>query len=351
VFPSSNVGYAIGHGNTNVSYSSILLKTLDGGETWTSISSGEFVTANIIDISCISETTFYIIYNNSLKKSVNGGQTFESITSPVNQFANSMQFLNDQVGYIVQNNSLYKTNNGGISWFTLANDSYIKSIFFINENIGFIYGNGNFKTIDGGLNMSFIGYSGSTLIHSFSLNENVIWEVNGYYALCGCPPTYCVAKRSVTDVPENQLIENCNLGDGYDLIFNSIHFANETKGFAVGIKSYTGQFGLSEFIGAIYKNSTGIMLPADTQGVNDFNKKDAIRIYPNPAKDQITLTFTETPNPFEVSITDGLGKTVFSQTYSAQNNVNIATAAFSKGIYFLTVSNQDKKQTQKLIID
>jgi hypothetical protein len=94
---------------------------------------------------------------------------------------------------------------------------------------------------------------------------------------------------------------------------------------------------------------TAITCP--TLAVTPFEDKALVVIYPNPAKDQITLTFSETPSPFEVSITDGLGKIVFSQTYSAQNNVNIATAAFSKGIYFLTVSNQDKKQTQKLIID
>ena len=134
-----------------------------------------------------------------------------------------------------------------------------------------------------------------------------------------------------------QSISNCNFGSGGGdgIPFNAVRFASETKGYAVG------------YSGAIYKNATGIML-----GTEEIAAKETVKIYPNPASDQITVSFGATqPQPFAIAITDSLGKRIYSKSYQAGNTATIDVASFSKGFYFLTIISNEKKQTQKIIVN
>lgn len=342
-FVNSNVGFALGAGT--------LLKTIDGGENWNPIDIGG--TSNFYfpcGLSCISENVFYISSALWFKKTINGGITFETLEVPVGQNIENIQFLTEQIGYKKGLDKLYKTNDGGTTWTVILNNYDNGPFFFLNQNIGFVNSSGAFyKTTDGGLNFSLMEYQDESMLQGidiFSLNENVIWQVDGLFLLCGCPPEYCVTKKNQLESPENQVIHNCDLVAGWNSMLSAIHFANDTNGYVVGYFSYTGDMGPPLSKGTIFKNSTGSML-----GTNKADKKNEITIYPNPASDTIMVSFSEnSKKTFSVEITNCLGEMIFSKFYQTENTAMINVESLPKGIYFLTITSQEKRNTQKVVI-
>lgn len=341
-FINANVGFALG--------TQTLLKTTDGGENWNAMDIGETNNFYPTGLSCVSENVFYISSDLLFKKTINGGITFETAEVPVGQNIENIQFLTEQIGYKKSPDKLYKTNDGGNTWNVVLNNFNNGPFFFLNQNIGFVNSNGAlYKTIDGGLNFSFIEYQDESVLQGidlFSLNENVVWEVDGLFLLCGCPPEYCLTKKNQLESPENQVIHNCDLVAGWGSMLNAIHFANDTKGYAVGYFSYTGDMGPPLSKGTIFKNSTGNML-----GTDKSDEKNEVTIYPNPASDHIIVSFSEnSKKTFSVEITNCLGEIVFSKFYQAENTAVINVESFSKGIYFLTITSQEKRNIQKVVI-
>jgi len=85
--------------------------------------------------------------------------------------------------------------------------------------------------------------------------------------------------------------------------------------------------------------------------LDNVNDNVAFQIYPNPASDHFTISFKEKRSQsFSLKITDNLGKEIYSEIYLPRNFVTIDTKSFSKGIYFLTITSQEKIQICKLII-
>ena len=116
----------------------------------------------------------------------------------------------------------------------------------------------------------------------------------------------------------------------------SIHFGSETKGYAVGLW------------GKILKNSTGLM--DNVFATTEFNKENFVKMYPNPATNQITISFKEKQStPFSIEITDFVGKKIISKSFENQNDTTLPIESFSKGIYFVKISTKKGESIQKII--
>ena len=86
-------------------------------------------------------------------------------------------------------------------------------------------------------------------------------------------------------------------------------------------------------------------------GTNKSDKKNEGTIHPNPASDNIIVSFSEnSKKTFSVEITNCLGDIIFSKFYQAENAAVINVESFSKGIYFLTITSQEKRNPQKVVI-
>lgn len=83
----------------------------------------------------------------------------------------------------------------------------------------------------------------------------------------------------------------------------------------------------------------------------DLQNSREIKVYPNPVKDELTIICTEGLMVLELS--DPLGKVVYFT--SKQNNVSgkikMDVGHLAQGIYYLSVWNNDTKQTVKVIKD
>jgi photosystem II stability/assembly factor-like uncharacterized protein len=334
-FVNNTIGYAVGDGGT-------LLKTTDGGESWTSITTG--VTTGLSGLSVLNESTFFISgYNGLIKRTNDGGATFIDQSYGQNYFFKTIQFLNENIGYACSYehfggdaNAFIKTTDGGQTW-ALALDQNTSCFYFLNENIGFLKdGNGLHKTSNGGTTVTDIaGGMDNETADMFALNENVLWNVGNNLTLCDCS-WFCINKTNLAIVdPELQQTSNCYAETSGGVPFSAIHFANETKGYAVG------------WWGMILKNATGIM---ENLATTEFDKKDFVKMYPNPSSNQVTISFLEKQTtPFSVEITDFLGKKIFSKSYENQKDATISIESFSNGVYFVKLQSAKGTSIQKLI--
>ncbi len=336
-FVNATNGYAVGENGT-------LLKTTDAGESWSFIDSG--TNSNLYGLSVLNESVFYISGDNGLiKKTIDGGNSFTSQNIASTQTVQDIQYLNEGTGFALvgdasvyaQDKMLFKTTDQGNTWSVLVNE-FVGAFFFVDENSGFIskINENLYKTVDGGMNLQEIGTSNIYETAIFSLDGNTVWDAGVNPALCFCN-YYCITKRDFSQIPEEQSDNSCYEDSETYFPFEAIQFINETNGYAVG------------WNGRIYRNATGIN---ELLGIDETAKQNAIKVYPNPTSEQITISFNETLNqPFSAEIIDSLGKKIYSKFFQVENSPIIDVRPFSKGVYFLTIVSQEKRQTQKIIIN
>lgn len=130
-FISENVGFA----KKEVSNKTIIDKTLDGGNTWTTI----LETSGVTDFDAISRNVTYV--SNGwyiLKKTTDGGSTWQEISAiGKGSFIDKVFFKNELEGYISAHKSgktsIHKTIDGGNTW------TEVFSIDIHNHKIELVY--------------------------------------------------------------------------------------------------------------------------------------------------------------------------------------------------------------------
>ena len=117
---------------------------------------------------------------------------------------------------------------------------------------------------------------------------------------------------------------------------------------AVGIDQgdYTGSIMIYSFkVGSILNPlgfPTGIVTDAAVDG--------SLKAYPNPAKENLNVSFESTLGA-TVSLTDIVGNTVYTTGVTAgQNEIKMNTSSFTKGMYILTVTTEKGKASRKVSI-
>ncbi len=151
------------------SYSSLMLiRTFNGGNSWTSLSLPGSNTWNSLFHFINGVTGYATSYsgssNSELYKTTNGGQNW-FFKSYIPNSASSIYFINENTGFYSGYYSLYKTSNGGNNWVSIPMGLmyYTNRIKFIDNLTGWIFGSNSSynqliikKTIDGGNNWTDI---------------------------------------------------------------------------------------------------------------------------------------------------------------------------------------------------
>ncbi len=353
-FFNQNIGY-IG-GNTAI------LKTTDGGNTWTSTSISNFM---INSFSFPSATVgYYGSNNNVVAKTTDQGASWINQNPNADPYAIlSVSFPTIDVGYAVGNAGVIrKTTNGGTSWTTQSSGltTDINEVYFFDVNIGICVGNsGKIKrTIDGGASWSTVasGVTGNLYdLYFIDANTGFIAGASGKILKT---TDGGLSWTSLTTATTQWLYAICfkNSLEGYAGGASGT-MLKTTDGGATWQPEVTGI--TSQAINDIaYVNNRfiavagqGIILTNGTTGINQNQKEhSSVAISPNPASDFVSINFENTKYlKITIDVFDVKG-VLMKSVILGENQHILNVEDLNNGIYMIVVKSKDFTESQRLII-
>ena len=284
-FSDKNTGYTCGF-HTTENDTLFFIRTTDGGITWNEVSwvYGPFMGAP--HSSCISfpgrDVGFIVGYDGlNIYRTSNGCSTVQQLCfgGPFT----SIHFPTRAVGYAgAYPDKLYKTTDYGNSWGIISlptTDEIIQSMYFTSKDTGYI----------------------STFQSSFSPGKIL----------------------HTTDGGSSWITQDAGA------TIYSIHFANDTVGYAVGaggrILKYTGRSGGS------------IISP------------EMLITYPNPTKGELSFHMNKFIQNGEINMFNTIGQKVFSTSFTGTEYT--FTPLLNAGMYFLLVNEGEDSWSTKVLIE
>jgi len=76
----------------------------------------------------------------------------------------------------------------------------------------------------------------------------------------------------------------------------------------------------------------------------------AVRVYPNPANDNFSISLPGNPDLLRLQMYNALGQLVLTQQFQNHDEINVSSLA--KGLYYMTISgNRVEYNAQKILIE
>lgn len=85
-----------------------------------------------------------------------------------------------------------------------------------------------------------------------------------------------------------------------------------------------------------------------TVNISEKEQDRPVVIYPNPFKNTITIR-NPVDGASEIKVSDFLGRTIYVSSLVSQDENRIDLGFLNKGVYVITISNQDKEQNIRVI--
>ncbi len=90
-------------------------------------------------------------------------------------------------------------------------------------------------------------------------------------------------------------------------------------------------------------------------GIDNVNFNSSVQLFPNPANENATLTFTLSGSKnLNISILDILGRTIYEKNkenyVEGMNTISLSTGNFEAGVYFVNIKGEEINITKSLII-
>ncbi len=90
------------------------------------------------------------------------------------------------------------------------------------------------------------------------------------------------------------------------------------------------------------------IIKSNMAGIKEIELENVIKIFPNPAKDKLSIEFNSVENNFDLHLLNMLGQTVYS-IKNVQNKHEIDLSNLSTGIYYLKMQNALEQKIIKII--
>ncbi len=148
-FTDNNTGYIAGQdGSTG----DLILKTTNAGSTWNKVYSGPAFWLNSIYFPT-NNVGYSVGFNGEILKTTDAGINWTHQNSGITDDLESVYFTDQNTGYIgSQLGIILKTNNGGTTWDSITTThGDLCSIFFTDANNGYMAGDYIYKTINAGV--------------------------------------------------------------------------------------------------------------------------------------------------------------------------------------------------------
>jgi len=360
-------------GGSNVTYNGKgkILKTEDGGETWDVIWESEVNGTGVTSIYFETELIgFAGTMGGDVMKTIDGGINWAVSDIDAGQDQGEITDLefydSDNGALISQWEGIYTTTDGGDSW-TQASTNYLggQDLAYADATTLFAVGGEQkiYKSTDGGDTWTF-SYSGPNSnmqwfnlgVYFFDVDNGIVtseegqtfittdggdsWTLStiaGQYGLMNGAWMLDVNTIYVCATPGEVFVTN-NGGDtwtsdnpqDFDPSYYKVKFTSNGTGFVCG----SGATG-----GTILRKLPTVI------SVNEIPVSN-LNIYPNPANDQITLSFDQkVSGNYTLNIISSIGKRVYSEEYSSllgKNSIRIDLNHFSEGNYFISLERANE---------
>ena len=367
-FLDDNIGF--------ISGSSTIFRTDDGGDLWSSVYQGNDL-LRLEDIFIVNESTIVAsgrditVAQSIIVRSIDGGNTWTETYLESTVILDSVFFPSDSIGYCVGTGTILKTVDGGDTWNELEPGitSFFRSTFFLNDTIGFVVGGESIagiilKTIDGGTTWNLIDSPSMNLLQSifftdFNVGYTVGW--NGEILKTeDCGETWRFQNSvsmdgnleiSFTDfntgyitggsqVDKRSLIQKTtDAGETWEDIspattdaFISIDFPSFDIGYAVGVD------------GLVVRTESGGI--TSTSDLSIHKKK--FDLYPNPADATITLVAND-DSPIElIRLIDTKGA-ILKAIIPHSSTYELSVIDLQANIYYLEIHTPTSKTVKRFI--
>lgn len=315
-FPSATVGY---YGCNN----NIVAKTSDMGVTWTNQNPNASPYA-ILSVSFPTVSTGYAVGDAGIiRKTTDGGTTWKTQTSGLTTGLEEVHFFDVNTGICIgDGGKIKRTTNGGATWVTISSGTTqnLYDIYFVDSNTGFITGGTGtiLKTINGGQTWTSLT-SGTT---------------NWLYTVC--------FKDALTGYAGGAKATLLKTIDG------GVTWIAQSSGIS-SVKSLNDIVYINNRFIAVASQGE-ILTDVPTLGIDENIKEDAAIMYPNPTSDSFSIDYHNDENlALNINIIDANGVIVKSKVLNDnQRTVNVKD--LSNGVYIVEIKSDQFSTTKKLII-
>lgn len=337
-----------------------LLKSTNGGDSWSAISSG--TSDNITDIIFINSTTGYFTTSGGeVYKTTNGGSSWTSKKPQSIGGLNGIDFLNANVGLAVgDNGNIFRTDNAGSTWNDLGNVSVyvVNDVAFLNDTLAVAVGaqGSVLSSSDAGETWDWKGISSTNTFSSIEKTNDstaIMVGTSGLYSEFNAGTMQANAETIIDNDQDwlkdvhlapsgkvyiagfNQsiLVTNPNWKT-WDLDsvnnLNSIHFLNDTIGFSCGNN------------GKIYKTITaGFPVGKEELIVSK------LKAFPNPTDGYITFDTPVSLVNNTLRVYNMKGQIVKQIVLSSNENISIQE--LNTGLYFFQILTDNVNYQGRII--
>jgi hypothetical protein len=156
---------------------------------------------------------------------------------------------------------------------------------------------------------------------------------------CGGPGNCPTTSYTIDPSKIKTVMFQVNFGkDNIDLS-EDLNYATETFISAGSIASYTGTVKFHDF-----------KIGTTTTGIEEATINSSLKVYPNPAKEVLNISFDATSES-NVVLSDIVGNAIYSTTYaSGSNNISVNTSGLPTGMYILNISTENGRVARKVNI-
>jgi photosystem II stability/assembly factor-like uncharacterized protein len=145
-----NTAVAVGDGG-------LIIKTVDGGATWTELTSGTI--QSLFSVCFTSAANGWAVGQRIILRTVNGGTTWSKYAVGASYEMSSVIFGDHNNGWMVGGTDILKTTNGGVIWDAQSSGTtnYLRGVFAMDANNAWAVGSGGtvIRTTDGGADWNF----------------------------------------------------------------------------------------------------------------------------------------------------------------------------------------------------
>lgn len=359
-----------------------ILKTTDGGQTWKEKKS-PIITDNIIFLNFFNSKSGIIVahyadpyaYNLYFYKTTDGGEEWTKISEVTDIYSADFFFLNEQFGWAAfllstGENSIYNTTDAGQSWKNQKSfkDTSIEKIQFINVNIGYAlcYSGGIAKTTDGGNNWNTIIIDTTDIFRSmYFIDENNGW-IASYYGNILKTSDGGNSWEIQYKCSENlKLIQFLDKNNGWVISNDSKSFKTTDGGenweeIYIGTSNwlYGMAFSTDNSCWAVGEGGTILKFSCEETEVGDeenliIEDYSDINIFPNPAKNEVNISFPENQEISSISIFNALGievKRIKQVELIGNNKIMFSVADFPVGLYHCSFEYQFGRITKSFVV-